>query len=313
MTVFNLRRAAYIAPLILIVALLSATEGVTRADPPPAGSTPGSAVAYSAPADALVQSSIGVDTQPCWSGAPPLDPGWSAHSDPSSTQHGAMASRVYLPYGDLEDIVAGEIEGLPTVIAAETELIIVARATGSEAKLVSNGPLELATTRSTLQIEQTLKGAVPPGESVVVIEAGGTYRPRVYNPIEPTTENPFGKPPVDGGVEGTDYTRGEEVESRILGVPVIKAGERVLVFLKAYEGPLSGDAYVVQGVFQGKMTVTDDGVLDFPGPDSLLTGASAPQDEWVADPVEYQLNARLQGCPLDEVTAGIRAILANEN
>lgn len=224
-----------------------------------------------------------------------------------------MASPAYLPYFNLEDIVAGRIDGLDTHTAAQTDLIIVGRATGSETKLVSNGPLELNTTLTTLQVEQTLKGAVPAGGSVVVIEAGGTYRPRVYDPIEPSSDNPFGKPPVDGGVEGVDYTRGDEVEARVLGVPVIKAGERVLVFLKAYEGPLSGDAYVVQGVFQGKMTVTDDGFLDFPGPDSLLTGTSAPRDEWVAHPAQFQLPARLQGCPLDEVTAGIRDILASEN
>lgn len=238
---------------------------------------------------------------------------------------GVLAELSDVGYSTLEDLTHGELS-LGGRGSRPTDVIAVGTVVASSGESVSSGPLEMAFTLNSVEVEESLKGAISPGSIIKVVETGGTYRPRVYStPQVSDPANAFGKPPLDGGTEGVDYEFGEPVEARFHGVPVMKLNERYLLFLRSYEGPLANDAYRVQGIFAGKMNVNADGILSFTGPlellpekaidvGALLSGERPlkPQDI-PSGSLVFQAPARLQGCLLDEVTAGIRAILANED
>lgn len=256
----------------------------------------------------------------CWEEISLPDNGAARAEDDFEDDHPATAFLTNQSY-NLADITIGNPLNRPG--HRNTDLIVIAKVVDSEAFQSAVGSLELPQTMLTLEIEESLRGHAQVGERIFVAEVGGVHQPRIYEPVEPTADNPFGKPPVDGGEEGVDYTRGGPVESGFRGVPVMKTGERYLLFLYEYEGPDPEGTYtVVQGAFQGKMRVADNGMLEFTGSQDLLPveavdvplRESTPENPvWSRSPSAYQLPALLHGCPLEEVTAGIRDILASKD
>ncbi|MBI2772940.1 MAG: hypothetical protein HYX56_00395 [Chloroflexi bacterium] len=108
-------------------------------------------------------------------------------------------------------------------------------------------------TISKVSAEQVLKGSVPAGALLDVFETGGVMAPR---------------PARGNAVQAT-----RPLEYSFEGVPVVKPGERYLLFLT---GPTSGAAasgvYTLVGEFQGKHLIDASGTIRFTGNAQELGG-----------------------------------------
>lgn len=111
-------------------------------------------------------------------------------------------------------------------------------------------------------------------KSVVVIEVQGTSEPsyltyggakfstsqvRVVKTIKSPSK-------LDG--KGLRILETVQFKGAALGpTPLIKNGDHYLLFLEPYQGPITTDAYVIKGVWQGKLKVkTGNGELEYIGP-----------------------------------------------
>jgi hypothetical protein len=137
---------------------------------------------------------------------------------------------------------------------------------------------EVPFTVSTAVVEVSSKGSLALGERITVVETGGVFAGR--SKIEPGA-------------------RGEPVEAGWEGVPVMKPGERYLLFLHgpAHVGPVPSSAYSVKGVVQGKIRIGKDGRLQF-------TGRAESLDEPI-----FAVPRALVGRPYSDVRAEVEAII----
>jgi len=127
-------------------------------------------------------------------------------------------------------------------VASAAAVIVVGRVVESRDAPYQRIPFTVLT----VEVERGLKGPVSAGERVQVVETGGVFAGR--SKAEPGQSGP----PVEAAFEG---------------VPVMKVGERWLLFLGVYDpGPVATGAYSVKGVFQGKFKVGADGRIVFTGP-----------------------------------------------
>lgn len=132
-------------------------------------------------------------------------------------------------------------------------------------------------TVSSLTAEQVVKGRVPVGTSIDVLQTGGLMAPR----------------PAKGSavqaVTVQDYSFG--------GVPVMKAGERYLLFLSGpASGPVAADVYLVLGEFQGKHLIDGTGRIRFNGAAGDLSD------------LEFAAARSVNGRPSADVLAEVRAL-----
>ena len=234
---------------------------------------------------------------PCWEtiDLPPARRAWGTiyPRDPGSQISHAVPPVNSLPavppVYSLEDLIATELLDHPFREGTfRTDLIIVG-------EVVGTAPYNRTSVRHTIEVEESLKGEMKPGDTLRVTERPGAYAHRA---------------------EGVDYALGPLTEPQgVLGIPPMRTGERYLLFLKSIDGATRDNmrAYVV-GSFQGKMRINHGRALEFPGPMERLprevqSPAIPPTSVW-APGLPFRINALLHGCPFDEVTADIRDILA---
>jgi hypothetical protein len=137
---------------------------------------------------------------------------------------------------------------------------------------------EFPYTVATAIVGETWKGTFQPGDRITVVEVGGVFA---------------GRSKVEPGA------RGEPREVGVEGVPVMKPGERYLLFLHgpAHVGPVPSSAYSVKGVVQGKIRIGKDGRLQF-------TGRAESLDEPI-----FAVPRALVGRPYSDVRAEVEAII----
>lgn len=158
-------------------------------------------------------------------------------------------------------------------LALASPVIVAGNVLGIEYAPYQNIPFTIVT----LRVEHSIKGDVAEGDQVRIVETGGVFAGRSK---EETGE--FGQP----------------VEAAFEGVPVMKTGERWLLFLGAYDpGPVATGAYSVKGVFQGKLRIAEDGRI-------MFTGDPARVDEPL-----FTVPRQASGRALPAVLADIQAAL----
>lgn len=124
-------------------------------------------------------------------------------------------------------------------LSKSAKLVIVGKAVSSDNRPYQNIPFTLVT----IEVERVLQGDVNVGDQLQIVETGGVF----------------------AGQSKTGDA-GQAVEAAFEGVPVMKEGERWLLFLTQYDpGPVAKDAYSVLGVFQGKARIGDTGKIIFTG------------------------------------------------
>lgn len=169
--------------------------------------------------------------------------------------------------------VAGQLAESYSSIAAlsrAADLIVIGEIDGNSSKTYGNLPFTDVLVRPT----RTLKGVAP--APLTVLETGGLLEAH---------------PKLPGAVPGSPIPASFE------GVPVMAPGERYVLFLRGYQGPITADAWVILGVVQGKFAIGRDDVIRFAGSQSLLASAL------LAAPREANL------LPLSEVVRRISAAL----
>ncbi len=184
------------------------------------------------------------------------------------------------PQGAPEDVdllamhgeLAEDFQTLGELVSA-APVIVLARVLESRDAPYGNLPFTVLT----IEVEQAFKGAVAAGGRLTVVETGGLLR---------------GSSKIDPG----QYA--PPAEMAFAGVPVMKVGERWLLFLGSYDpGPVATNAYSVKGVFQGKLKVGGDGRMVFTGP-----------ADRIQEPV-FAVPAYVNGRALPEVIADITSAL----
>lgn len=87
--------------------------------------------------------------------------------------------------------------------------------------------------KNQVKIVEVLKGSLELGE-IIILDNGGEY-------------------------QGKEYAIG--------GMPLLHEGDKYLLFLYEYKGPVTNDkAYMIKGVWQGKIKMDAFGQLDYVGP-----------------------------------------------
>lgn len=117
------------------------------------------------------------------------------------------------------------------------EVIVVGEVTATTPRPRVNLPFSLAT----IEVSQVLKGSVV--ERVRVLQTGGVF--------------PLSK-------------RSSPVAEGVFGQRVARVGERYILFLYRYIGPVAADAYMPLGEFQGRFLV-NGGTIGFGGAAEHLT------------------------------------------
>ncbi len=139
---------------------------------------------------------------------------------------------------------------------------------------------DVAGTIVMLRVEEVLKGNVKQGEEMAISEPGGMHAGR--SKIEPG-----------------EY--GEPAEIAMGGVPVMKAGERWLLFLayKDHCQSVAGPCWVVKNVFEGKFRVGDD--------DRIVYTGYLPDLDW--DGSVFSVHKQFEGRLVTELIAEVDAFL----
>lgn len=127
-------------------------------------------------------------------------------------------------------------------LTGEAPLIVVGRVVGIEQRVYGPLPFTLAS----VAVERTLKGQAP--RALSVLQTGGSM-------------------PPPKGIDASKYI---PEQLGFEGVRVAEFGERYLLFLRPYVGPVADSAFVVVGEFQGKLLIEGSGRFGFPGDSSLL-------------------------------------------
>lgn len=148
----------------------------------------------------------------------------------------------------MEPELAHEFRSVSEIASASPNIVIVTIETRVDEPF-SNIPFSVASAR----IEEVVRGGLVRGQLIPVVETGGLFAGR-------SKMNP-------GEV-------GQPTEVGLEGVPVMKPGERWLLFLtgQTHVGPRQ-DAYAVSGAMQGKLLIGSDNRIAFTGDPSRLQGA----------------------------------------
>jgi hypothetical protein len=166
--------------------------------------------------------------------------------------------------GTMEGQLAEEYADIPALSRAASH-VVVARVTGAVPKPWANLPF----TEITLLVEEVVKWEGEASGTVRVVETGGAL------PLGPVKGTP--RPGVIGATE-----------VGFMGVPVMRSGERYLLFLGAYDGPIAEGSLRVLGVVQGKLKLDGNGVVRFNGDPTdlqspVFAAAAAADGRPVAD------------------------------
>lgn len=140
-------------------------------------------------------------------------------------------------------IFEGELEHSYETVEALTKgapVIVVGEVTGSIAKPYENLPF----TEATLKVTQVVKGSVNVGSTINVLETGGMWV---------------------GKAKGDSAAKAQPREVTFEGIPIMRVGEKYILFLEPYTGPITSNAFVTLGVYQGKMKVGANGAVQFTG------------------------------------------------
>lgn len=171
--------------------------------------------------------------------------------------------------------IRGELSVLYPNLAAitrEASVILVGTVLASTPRPYENVPF----TVSTVTTEEVIKGTVPVGTAINVLQTGGVIAPR------PAKGN------ATQAVTPQEFSLG--------GVPVMRPGERYLLFLSGPKtGPVASDVHVILGEFQGRHLIGTTGQIRFNG----ATGDLSDIEFAVARAV----NGRLAADVLTEVRA----------
>jgi hypothetical protein len=95
---------------------------------------------------------------------------------------------------------------------------------------------DLPFTISTAEVKQTIKGSYNKGDSIKILETGGKYYP----------------------MDKDNKKSKEEYELVFKGVKVMNSSDSYIVFLDEYVGPITENAFVIKGVYQGKFIVENN-------------------------------------------------------
>lgn len=97
---------------------------------------------------------------------------------------------------------------------------------------------------ATVRVTDVVAGQHQVGELLRVVETGGVFWGRAKDGT-----------PASAGAQEVDFE----------GVPVMRPGERYLLFLLSYDGPVAAHSYVVTGEYQGKFRIGTHGAIEFSG------------------------------------------------
>lgn len=109
-------------------------------------------------------------------------------------------------------------------LKGSAELIVEAEVKSTKAVSAQGVPFTL----SKALVVKSYKGDIQKGEYINILETGGA-------------------------IDGQEYLIDEN--------KVFQPGDKTIVFLDKYEGPVTDDAFVILGVYQGKFLLKDDGSL----------------------------------------------------
>ncbi len=149
-----------------------------------------------------------------------------------------------------------------TELAQASELIVVGTVIATDARPFVNMPFSVAR----VQISEIVKGEGR--RTVNVLQTGGLF-PRSSKTSSPT--------------EG------------VFGQRVARQGERYILFLYRYEGPVADDAYMALGEFQGRFLLDRTNRVSFNG---NVDNLASPQ---------YEVLRAVQGRSASEVLAEVRS------
>jgi len=136
-------------------------------------------------------------------------------------------------------------------LVADAELVVLGDVVVTEQRPFGHFPFTLAT----VEVKKVLKGAAP--TQVRVLQTGGTS---IWL--------------KDGSIA--------QGEATYEGVPVTRPGETYVFFLRAYQGPIAANAFVVLGEFQGKLKVGKDQRIEFTGRPESLTAPEFALPRWAS-------------------------------
>lgn len=103
-------------------------------------------------------------------------------------------------------------------------------------------------TISTVNIISNLKGNLTEGNEIQIVETGGLFTPSGSNPKDDTTQV-------------YDY--------QFEGVPVMRPGEKYILFLKKFKNPQYHNTYVPLGVYQGKFKIKSNNLVEQQAPNDM--------------------------------------------
>jgi len=154
----------------------------------------------------------------------------------------------HLKVASMEPELAHEFGSLSEIANASPNIVIVTIESRADEPF-SNIPFSVASAR----IEEVVRGSLARGQLIPVVETGGLFA---------------GQSKMNPGEVG------QPTEVGLEGVPVMKPGERWLLFLtgQTHVGPRQ-DAYAVSGAMQGKLLIGSDNRIAFTGDPSRLQGA----------------------------------------
>jgi hypothetical protein len=134
---------------------------------------------------------------------------------------------------------------------------------------------QLAFTQVTVVVDRSIKGTA--AGPISVLETGGLLPP--------------------GTAKGNVRRATVPTDVAFNGVRVMQPGERYLLFLEPYRGPIASDSYVVLGVFQGKFPIDATGQIQV-----RTTTGTLPLPE-------FEVLSAVNGRSLVDVVAEVQASL----
>lgn len=173
-----------------------------------------------------------------------------------------------LPIADMSGKLVNYYETLDEI---NNDSEIVAMGTIIENEYVEyNG---LIFTLSKFKVENVVKGDVAVGDTIKVLQTGGISEVKVNEEDVKSFEDPEEVEKYLEDKVGTKY------ETSIEGIKVLKEDTIAVLLLQKYVGPITEDAYVGTGDFQGRFIVNQNTKSDIP--------SVTPQSEFLTETVTF--------------------------
>jgi hypothetical protein len=126
-------------------------------------------------------------------------------------------------------------------LVPSSELIVEGEVTDSNVIVHYGTPFTI----SDFKIKNVLKGNKQADDGIKVIETGGIY---ICHDADPKMKNMVGK----------------QLEERFAGIPALKVGEKLYLFLKKFQGPqIKGECYISVGEYQSKYRIDKNNKVYF--------------------------------------------------